>query len=501
MYTYACAPATPRPDRGGGCASDLRRHRARRESPAAQVAEPAGDGRLPAFLHQPAPPQEPRVGVRLQGPHDPHSIGDRASDPRREGGRAGRAPLVRLQLEPRPRQEVQLPARRRSGGKDLELRQGRSGRPRGVQAPHYEWESGTLPFFAWPTEGDRVTLWGSWIWDCGHWQTGKTTTGERTEFHPLNGIVVNRKDPYKTRGNESETDAFVSSDGNLAHAVEECALSHHPASSSTYDAGYRACVQSPGANQQPLASKYKFFVPAPPKPSPGATLHYRVVKRVSGTPATEKIKVRSNGLAVTVSLKSQPAGKTRRYGKSFFVSWTGAQQPAPTRLKVTFKTLTIKQADPASPKPSEPTSPWNVYLDLNGYWKFVNDWTGSKLLSVKNGQKIKLNKTVPIQVPAGHGVFLLMQGRECDEPAGQTVFGEHLPAIKPCPNELREFKLGNDDLGILLDTYKSPAAAIGTHKSFSVATTHKFRGSGPITFGNGIIGQHTFQLTYVVKPG
>ena len=94
-----------------------------------------------------------------------------------------------------------------------------------------------------------------------------------------------------------------------------------------------------------------------------------------------------------------------------------------------------------------------------------------------------------------------MQGRECDEPAGQTVFGEHVPAIKPCPNELREFKLGNDDIGILLDTYKSPAAAIGTHKSFSVATTHKFRGSGPITFGNGIIGQHTFQLTYVVKPG
>src|SRR5207244_6145742 len=244
---------------------------------------------------------------------------------------------------------------------------------------HYEWESGTLPFFAWPTEGDR------------------------------------------------------------------------------------ACVQSPAANQQPLAGKYKFFVPAPPKPSAGATLHYRVVKRVSGTPATEKIKVRSNGLAVTVSLKSQPAGKTRRYGKSFFVSWTGAQQPAPTRLKVTFKTLTIKQADPANPSSKEPTSPWNVYLDLNGYWKLVNDWTGSKLLSVKNGQKIKLNKTVPIQVPAGRGVFLLMQGRECDEPAGQTVFGEHVPAIKPCPNELRELKLGHDDIGILLDPYKSPAAAIGTH--------------------------------------
>ena len=45
---------------------------------------------------------------------------------------------------------------------------------------HYEWESRTLPFSAWPTEGDRVTLYGSWIWDCGHWTAGTKVTGERT---------------------------------------------------------------------------------------------------------------------------------------------------------------------------------------------------------------------------------------------------------------------------------------------------------------------------------
>src|SRR3954453_3897115 len=37
------------------------------------------------------------------------------------------------------------------------------------QRLHFEWESGTYPLFAWPGEGDRATIWGSWIWDCGHW--------------------------------------------------------------------------------------------------------------------------------------------------------------------------------------------------------------------------------------------------------------------------------------------------------------------------------------------
>jgi hypothetical protein len=34
---------------------------------------------------------------------------------------------------------------------------------------HVEWESRALPAYAWPTEGDRVKMWGQWAWDCGHW--------------------------------------------------------------------------------------------------------------------------------------------------------------------------------------------------------------------------------------------------------------------------------------------------------------------------------------------
>src|SRR2546423_4934831 len=39
------------------------------------------------------------------------------------------------------------------------------------QRLHFEWESGAIPMFAWPHDGDRAQIWGSWIWDCGHWST------------------------------------------------------------------------------------------------------------------------------------------------------------------------------------------------------------------------------------------------------------------------------------------------------------------------------------------
>ena len=71
--------------------------------------------------------------------------------------------------------------------------------------------------------------WGSWIWDCGHWEstennTGGTVTGEHSELHPLNGIVVNRRAPYLSARGESETDVLDLKRGRRARAVEQCAL-------------------------------------------------------------------------------------------------------------------------------------------------------------------------------------------------------------------------------------------------------------------------------------
>src|SRR5207302_181630 len=80
--------------------------------------------------------------------------------------------------------------------------------------------------------------------------------------------------------------------------------------------------------RQPLNGSYGFFVPAPPRPSGTARLTYRTTRMVSGSAARERIRVLRSGLAVTVSLRG---GVTRRYGKSFFVGWTGRQRSRPAR--------------------------------------------------------------------------------------------------------------------------------------------------------------------------
>ncbi len=364
---------------------------------------------------------------------------------------------------------------------------------------HFEWESGTLPFFAWPTEGDRVKLWGSWIWDCGHFTTGDRTTGEHTEFHPLNGIAVTRRAPYRTRGNESQTDVFISNDGNIAHAVEECARTHQPIAPDVFGPDLRTCIQTPSNIRQPLSGRYSFFVPAPPKPSRSARLTYRTTRMVSGSAASERVRVLGNGLAVTVSARGGNAA-ARRYGKSFYVGWSGRQRPAPTRLKITLGTLVVNHADPLPMGTAPRPGLWNLYVDINGYWKLLNDWAPG-LASVSDGQRLRLNRTVTIEVPRGRGVSLLVHGRECDEPSQQVVNGEVVPIVRPCPVNREEFQLANDDTGTILDNYRSASAALGTHTSRAVATTRGFAGSGPITFGDGVQGNDGYRLTYTVRRG
>ena len=375
---------------------------------------------------------------------------------------------------------------------------------------HFEWESGVVPDYAWPTDGDRATLWGSWIWDCGHWTgDGGAVTGERTEFHPLTALVVSRRAPFEPRTTKSQSDVFISSHGTGARAVEQCALTLSPISPSEYGPDYRACVQrDQRANlvhdaPQPVAGRYSFFVPAPPRPSRRARLTFRVVKRLARSAGTERVKVTPSGLAVTVTVAGHPTeSRPVSYGKSFFVSWTGAQRTRPTPLKITLGTLTIHHGDPNLSDHDPGGGKWNLYLDFNGYRQLLNRWIPG-LASATDGKRLVINRTIKINVPAGRSLNLLVSGRECDIPSGKVVFGEFAPVVAPCPVNTDEpqIALANDDPGIILDIFRSARAALGRHTSTSVATTTKFPGSPPISFGDGQQGAGDYTLTYTIRPG
>jgi hypothetical protein len=362
---------------------------------------------------------------------------------------------------------------------------------------HYEWEEGSLPKFAWPADGDRTAIWGSWIWDCGHWTEGSKITGERSEFHPLNAISVTRRNPWRARAGESETDFYVSSSGTSAHATEQCALHGKALPDGTYGPTFFGCARDPRNFTQPLARSYTFTVPAPPRPRGATKLVLRSVSQAHHGKVSERVKRLATGFRVTI----KPKTKSLAWGKSYFVRWR-AKSPKVTKLKITVEKLLIKHADP------DPTEKGGVdpageklalYLELNSDWVLVDNWA-PQLFKAKDNMLVPLNRTIPVTLQPGRHLNIFMMGRECDGPSGVTLLGHFVPRTKPCPFNPTESKISshnNDDPGTILITYSSLHAALGKHTIKSRPTVN-FPGTGPITFNDGVQGNDDYELTFKV---
>jgi hypothetical protein len=308
------------------------------------------------------------------------------------------------------------------------------------------------------------------------------------------------------RRGERETDAFISSDGTYAHATEECALRMQPQPDGTYGPGFFGCAaneqgtqahDNPANRRQRLLRSYRFSVPAPRKPAGAGRLLLRKVRKAHTGRARERIRRRARGFEVTVF----PRSRRFRYGREYFARWSHGA-PSVTRLRVTFQKLLVKQADPDSGEGgADPAGEhWALYLELNGFWKLVNDW-GPSLYTARDNMLVPLNRSVTVNVPRRGGVRLFMMGRECDGPSGVVLLGHFVPRTKPCPFNRTESKIqehNNDDPGAVLDRYRSARAALGTHVARSKPTVF-FRGTGPITFHNGVQGDDDYELTYRIS--
>jgi hypothetical protein len=360
---------------------------------------------------------------------------------------------------------------------------------------HVEWESRALPAYAWPTEGDRVKLWGQWVWDCGHWGEGieadqknpqgsligtgdyflpgqvegdppHNLRGEQTELHPLQAVVLNRKVAWAGSGGESQTDAFISNDGTHAYAEEQCAhdLSPLPGAPPSYGPDFTACANGGTHEQQPLVkSGYDFFVPAPPRPSASSVLTYREIARVNGSAATEQVTETASGLRVHVAFPDRAGGLA--YGTTFLVGWRDPAPPQPAHLRLTVRSVKVVHA--LDPNPSRftqtgfPPGEYNLYLDANGYWSFIggrgplsptpDDSWAPGLGAVNDGQTVPVNHAIDFFVPSGAPVRLAVSGRECD-----------LPKMDPCV-VTAEVSDGNDHPGQAIAQFASADAAVGDH--------------------------------------
>jgi hypothetical protein len=360
---------------------------------------------------------------------------------------------------------------------------------------HVEWESRALPAYAWPTEGDRVKLWGQWVWDCGHWGEGIEADqknpqgsligtgdyflpgqvegdpphglrGEQTELHPLQAVVVKRKVAWAAPGGESQTDAFISNDGTHAYAEEQCAhdLNPVPGVPPSYGPDFTACANGGTHEQQPLVKTgYDFFVPAPPRPAASSALTYREIVRVGGSAATEQVTEAPGGLRVHVTFPDKPGGLA--YGTTFLVGWRDPAPPPPAHLRLTVRSVKVVHAlDPNASRFTQtgfPPGEYNLYLDANGFWSFIggrgplsptpDDSWAPGLGAVNDGQTVPVNHAIDFSVPSGAPVRLAVSGRECD-----------LPKMDPCV-VTAEVSDGNDHPGQAIAQFASADAAVGDH--------------------------------------
>ncbi len=188
-----------------------------------------------------------------------------------------------------------------------------------------EWEHSALPLWAFPAAFDRMKVWGSHIFDCGHGDPDKY----RTEIHPPVGWVL-----YRNTANQSDRDAppntAAKRDENPWHWYEPTdhqgigttlpttALGNTPVQATVADAFFSTWGGQPVAHlngchdqtlipdettdspcnvlfagddgytqwAQPLLNQdYDFFVPAPPRPAPDAAMVYEVEDHCGDVPA------------------------------------------------------------------------------------------------------------------------------------------------------------------------------------------------------------------------
>jgi hypothetical protein len=208
-------------------------------------------------------------------------------------------------------------------------------------------EATAFPGFAWPDPGDRVQLFGSWVWNCTRWKPA----GERTELHPFRALWVHRTVSARSPWGETEGDLFVSTGSTDAGATADCALQ-----ANGDETVYSACLPTQ-PRWQDVSGAYRFVLPAPPKPPGAGRLRVRVVDQGSVGGAVPVVSLQHGAAVVTMKLASAP-GVPLVVAEQVFVGWT--KVPAtelPQHLRISFRSLVA----PGS-------GDWVVTRDAAGAW-------------------------------------------------------------------------------------------------------------------------------------
>jgi hypothetical protein len=324
---------------------------------------------------------------------------------------------------------------------------------------HVERESISFPRFAWPDAGDRVSVLGSWVWDCDHF-----SGGEHTELHPFHALWVVRRHSPRSPFGDVEGDLLLT---GVPTVADDQALCAHRTRGD--QAAFQRCLGA-GMGAVDVAGSYRFVLDVPARPAPGARFFSRVVD--AGSRGASRVRVSRRGARLSVLVDAGTPGTV--VAKRIIAGWRPVPERAlPVHLRIRFIELLVRRAMDPGCQPTEPACParnestrlgqvtkppgeWNVYFDAAGVW---TAWRPA-VVRPFDGSRIRGHQSVDVYVPRHAAWRLFAQTRECD-------FGTIGP-LAPCPrmNEVGNL-VGDDEPGILAARFRSPLAALGLHRANS----------------------------------
>jgi hypothetical protein len=263
--------------------------------------------------------------------------------------------------------------------------------------------------------------------------------GEETEIHPISELATWRTlqafvpPGERTAVPVSHLDVYISNQGGGAKAVEECALSP-----TNPGAAPRRIAEDGGCSELQKVSgrDYTYVLKAPPRPSPGAKLHWLQVPRSSHhapravvTASTKQIKVRVPFSEVKASSEIQD------FGARYLAWWSKDAMPT-HRFRVSlvrFDIFNNLDADAGSAQQNpevalvSPNGEWNVYLDVTGQWRTLHqeikqagigdlDDVGRATHAKPQTYRLQRLPSTEVDLTDGTAFRMFVDARDCDLP-------------------------------------------------------------------------------------
>ncbi len=371
-------------------------------------------------LH-PRPRRDPheagaQLGLCRRGLGAQNQVRHRASSTRSTSPNARPSPRARTIRSPTPPTTSPSTSSRIPSTRTCSGRATSKGQSSETARLHTERESLTFPTWAWPDRGDRVSLVGSWVWDCDHYDRCGRAHGDPSVPRPLGRAESRRPVAEQRSAGDREADLFVTTAGTPADRQALCALDRQGRPRGAFktcvdDTPFTKRSRRRGRNVRAEGRAEAVALGASRLPRRRSRRRHAGPIRQGRGRRRGLVRTRAGG---TIAKRSSSAGgRSRSAGRSTCVSASTHCSSGARWIPVARRT-TRTVPSRTSPSCSARSRP----LRASGTCTSTRPASGAsgcrRCCRSQDGQTIRSKQTIDLYVAKGKPWRLFVQTRECD---------------------------------------------------------------------------------------